>query len=542
MKPERITNYYTFDPDIIGTYLAKNDWVGCWTYVCEIIESLSTIRNFGMNMMLQGDLNAEESRRQVEEFGRLLWELIFVLLQDSTTRIPDKSFFRLMSCHETLHSLCYLYGSPDVAQFIFPILDKKKTLTDIEQKKLLLLFDMRMECDIVSILRRTDTNYRVAAIAAYSNYVSIYDTNIYQNKIRIYELRHDLVKSYGEIDVLNTAVSAYFNCSYLDIPNRHIIKDNINKSVQLYINGLQRDIKRIKAQLSGTVGVGVREKPRMIVLMDFLYKNHAMTRSWSEWVRSLSTEFDVTVMVSESRIGEDVDKIFDDIRTFKTIQEMIALCQLMSPDICVFPSVGMTFQSVVASNMRLAPVQIMGLGHPATTYSPYIDFVYGPRELYHPDAFPTDRYIIDNSPYKFFPLLPKEEVLSIQKKDASDDNKNIVRVAIVGTAIKLSNPFINLLREIETEASYEIHFEFSMASVGVDTLCLQKFLNNNFKHVTFYGACSYPEYLSHLKDADIVLNPFPFGHTNTVIDTMLMGIPCVCAVRLNQTDLRKCRG
>ena len=30
-----------------------------------------------------------------------------------------------------------------------------------------------------------------------------------------------------------------------------------------------------------------------------------------------------------------------------------------------------------------------------------------------------------------------------------------------------------------------------------------------------------------MMNADIILNPFPFGHTNTIIDTLLLGKPCI---------------
>ena len=527
MQLQRITNYYTFDPDIIANCLVKNDWAGCWEYICEIIESLSSVKNYAINAMMQKDIQAEDKKLVIQEFGKLLGEVIFTLLSDPATRIPDKNFFRLMGSHETLHNLFYLFGQLDVSPIISSLLSQNKTLSDGQQKKLLLLIDMHADLDIVHILKRTDTVYRMPAVVAYLNYNAIYNENVYQNKIKIYALRHDLAKSYNEMTAFSMVASAYFTSSYLDIPDRHIIKDNINKSVQLYIGSIQREIKKSKAFLEKTWSIEGSDKPKMIVLMDYISKDHSMTRSWSEWIRSLSTEFDVTVMVQDTKITSDAEGIFEKIKIFQSIYEMIAFCQLMAPEVCIFPAVGMTYPSIIGANMRLAPLQIMGLGHPATSYSPYIDFVYGPEEMYHADAFPTDRYFIDNSPYKFFPILSKEEILSMRKLPVTTASKDTVRVAIVGTIIKISSPFIQMLNEIEAESEFDIHFEFSIMSVGIDTLCLQKFLKQNFKNITYHGASSYRDFLSRLRDADVILNPFPFGHTNTLIDTMLMGKPCV---------------
>lgn len=39
------------------------------------------------------------------------------------------------------------------------------------------------------------------------------------------------------------------------------------------------------------------------------------------------------------------------------------------------PSIGMDLTAIFASNIRLAPVQVIALGHPATTHSDFIEYV-----------------------------------------------------------------------------------------------------------------------------------------------------------------------
>ena len=39
------------------------------------------------------------------------------------------------------------------------------------------------------------------------------------------------------------------------------------------------------------------------------------------------------------------------------------------------PSIGMDLTAIFASNTRLAPVQVIALGHPATTHSDFIEYV-----------------------------------------------------------------------------------------------------------------------------------------------------------------------
>lgn len=526
MTIQRSTNYYTFDPEVLGGYLSAGDWNGCWTYICEIVESLSSVKNISVNLLMQKDLEVDENRRRIEAFGKLLGELVYTLLDDEGTRIPDKCFYRLITSHESIHNLIYLFGGVSPQDSVNRMISQKKELSEAQQKRLALLIDLRQEQDIVSNLRRIDGKYRMAAVVAFLNYVSIADHNVYENKIKTYALRHDLVKAYGDLATLMSAVTAYFNCSYLDTPDRHVIKDSINKAFQLYIKNSERELKRSRVSADSINAFSHNGKPRMIVVMDFLYRNHAMTRSWAEWIKSLSSEFDVTIMANKSKAGDDISDLFEKIVLFQNVNELVAFAKMIIPEVCIFPSVGMTFFSVIASNMRLAPLQIMGLGHPATSYSPFIDFVYGPKEMYSPEAFPTDRYIVDNAPYKFFPILSREEILSIQPHQTPRED-NVIRVSVVGSNVKISAPFIKLLKEIEQESSYSIHFNFHIGSVGLDTLCMQKYLRTQFKNISYSGFRNYRDYLMEIKEADIVLNPFPFGHTNTLIDTLLMGIPCV---------------
>ena len=61
----------------------------------------------------------------------------------------------------------------------------------------------------------------------------------------------------------------------------------------------------------------------------------------------------------------------------------------------------------------------------------------------------------------------------------------------------------------------------------MDTLFAEKFFYSRFENCKYYGWQPYSEYLQSMLETDIVLNPFPFGHTNTLIDTLIMGKPCV---------------
>lgn len=530
MASAPIVNYYTFSPTTVEAYLSKNDWAGCWEYLAEILKSFSSVFNPRINIMLQKDLEDAQQKSNVENFGKLLGELIFALLCDTSIRIPDKNFFALIKFHEVLHNLFALCGVEHTNEVVENILTSSKKLSDMEQKRILLLISLRQPIDIVAVLKRTNSKYRVSAYLSYMAYQSLYDRHVCENKIALYALRYDFERCYTNFDDLTTALVAYFNCSYLNIPERHVIKQNINKSIQKFVKSYQDqpDYKKfLRSGLEKIKPVPKGSKPRMAIVMEVFSKNHAMVRSWGAWINSLQSEFDTIIFTKVSKANDCVETDFGPVETFTGLGEFLLLFKKYQPDVLMLPSVGMEFFGITAANMRLAEVQIMGLGHPATTMSENIDFVYGPRQMYCGNAFPHEIFIMDNAPYKFVANLSKDEMMAIPTSKREIGSKLPLRVAVVGMPVKFSAPFIEFLNDLQKEAKFDIHFSFHIGSVGLETLCFSQSLAKTFPACSFYGYKSYKDYLHALATADIVLNPFPFGHTNTLIDTMLLGKPCI---------------
>lgn len=527
MQNAHSTSIYNFSPDAVISCLSSGDWVGCWNYLRELLENLTSTSNIHLNVSLQNDFSNEDKKKYATDFGALAGELILALLTDPSSQIPDKNFMDLIRFHETLHNLFYLFGLEDTDKAVETILASGKRLSDTQQKKLLLLLSLNTDLDIVSILKRIEAKYRVPSVTTYLSYMKIVEKNIYNNKVQLYALRADVERTYTDYNIFTVALFSYFTCSYMNNPNKHSLKENVNATVQKYLATAQAEFRSIQRKPRDPLNIELTDgKPVLAVFLEAFTKGHAMNRSWGDWVNSLKSEFNVILLIPKHKCSDDM-KQQQNILPFGTKEEMVKLFHDLQPDILVFPSVGMDMSGLVASNMRLAPLQIMALGHPATTMSPYIDFVYGQSCLYNEAAFPKDKYIADDSPYRFIPYLSKEEILAIDIPTRKPQDTSPLKVSIVGSNLKISYPFIQLLQEIEAESAFEIHFSFHLGSVGMDSLYLQKFLSRTFKKITFYGYQSYSQYFDSIKTADIVLNPFPFGHTNTIIDTLLLGKPCI---------------
>lgn len=521
------TSLNTFNPDIVFAHLQRNDWAGCWDYLQQLLESFSPTLNMAQSRALQDELQDQDRKAHIENFGALAGELILSLLTSPDSKLPDKNFLGLINCHEVLHNLFSLNGLKlgDVA--IQTLLQTHKSLTDTQQKKILLLLSLATDLDIVAVLRRIDIKYRVPALCAYFAYSGIFETKVYENKIKLYALRHDLEKGEMDIQTLSAALSAYFKCSYLDFPDKHRLKENINTAMQKFLNGYSRDFRRLRNAPRQEIVTKEAGKPHLVVLLEILSRGHAMTRSWGEWIKSLSSHFTVSILLQEETVDPAMRNEFPNVVTYSSLGEFVSALHNIQPEVLALPSAGMSFWGVAAANMRLAPIQIMGLGHPASTMSPYIDYVFGQSQLYQPQAFVTEKFIIDDSPYRFIPVMSKEQVLAqpVSRREAGDDRP--IRIAVVGTRQKITAPFLSLLQTIEQESPHPLHFSFHLGTAGLDTLHMQQSFKGIFKNFTFHGYQSYEAYFTAMQAAELVLNPFPFGHTNTLIDTLLLGKPSV---------------
>ncbi len=526
------TNLYDFDPDYVGRMISENNWLACWEYMGQIIENLTLNANTEallFSLRLQKDFEDEKKKQYVKDFGALLGELFLFLLTTPASLVPDKSFYRIIFYHEVIHSLFYIYDLDNTDEAVKTILgDGRKKLSSSEQKKLLLLLSLNTSLDIVAIMKSIESRYKTPALISYFSHRKIFRANNYNNKIRLYELRKEFERAHETTGGLVNSTNVFFLSSYLNIPERHIIKQNINASYRTYLstqNKVVREIRKLPPERS-RFNLKDDRKTVMVFAEDFS-KNHAMYRCYGGHVKSIEEHFNVVLVLPLDKPHEGLEKEFQNFATFRDMGELYKLAHDIQPDILYMPSVGMRIYNIFFANLRIAPIQIQSLGHPATTMSEFIDYMIGPGSIYDERAFPTDIYVNDKTPGCYIPLISREKFFAPAEEAPKTENKKTIKVAVVGTDIKVSYPFFNLLKNLVEESPFEIHVSFMMGIGGIDSLYIEKYLQENFKNSTYHGWQPYEDYIKAIKGVDIVLNSFPFGHTNTIIDTLMCGKPCL---------------
>ncbi|OAJ63653.1 hypothetical protein [Paraburkholderia ginsengiterrae] len=338
------------------------------------------------------------------------------------------------------------------------------------------------------------------------------------------------LRQIDDLDDLPTALlhNAYMFCSYADTPRRHEIKRDINALVRRKLHQLGL------TDLPVTAGPRKRHggKPLMVVVLEWFGGAHSIYRTHSRTVEAAREHFEVVAFSFGYAIDNIGRAVFDRCieleapdylgECLKTIRDFAAAEQ---PDVLYMPSVGMFALTVFMSNLRIAPLQIAGLGHPATTHSDKIDYVSVEEDYVGDPACFSERLMMlpkDGQPYRPSVALP-DIVAEIPL------SRETLEVVVTASAMKLNPGFLQACREIGERATTPVEFHFmSGVHAGLPLERMREVIGRALPHAIVHGFHDYASYLARVNRANLFLSPFPFGNTNGIVDALTLGLPGVC--------------
>ena len=178
-------------------------------------------------------------------------------------------------------------------------------------------------------------------------------------------------------------------------------------------------------------------------------------------------------------------------------------------------------------SQRLAPIQAIALGHPATTHSDFIEYVIVEDDYVgSEDCFSEKLLRLPKDALPYVPSALAPEKVNYLLRKAPD----VVNIGIAATTMKLNPKFLETLRIIRDTAKVKVHFHFALGqSFGVAHPYVKWFIEQYLgDSATAHAHAPYHQYLSILHQCDMMLNPFPFGNTNGIIDMVTLGLIGVC--------------
>lgn len=316
---------------------------------------------------------------------------------------------------------------------------------------------------------------------------------------------------------------AYMGCSYADARHKHQIKRAMNDLCRRYLEG--RGVT--DAELPDPRRP-VKKRPTVIVMAELYDSKHAMHRCYGGAIQSLKKHFKTIYMSPTGTCDEKLVGMFDkvDNTKFDVRKPELFIDKMKSyrPDIVYYPSIGMRLVSILASNVRIAPIQFMTFGHPATTMSPHIDYAVLVEGQLGDESLINEKIL-------YRPSAPRWH----RRHDAEDIAPNVrrnpatIRIAIPAWSRKVTPRFLATCAEIHKRAAAKgkaVEFYFFPNGRGV----LYQAFARRVKQLLpgkILPRTDYNQYISWLNECDIFLSTFPFGATNGIIDAALQGLPVV---------------
>jgi hypothetical protein len=201
------------------------------------------------------------------------------------------------------------------------------------------------------------------------------------------------------------------------------------------------------------------------------------------------------------------------------------------PDLIYYPSLGMALWWVVLASARLAPVQVMTLGHPASSRSPNMDYVVCERGSVGDDRLFSERIVeVPESSMRF---VPRGDAALPPPDPEYQWMPETVRIAVPAMLCKLNPAFMRAAALTESKcnaAGQKVEFHFFVNMIGVNLHQAAAEIREWLPTAKVYERADYVTYASHLRRCHMHLSTFPFGGTNSNLDSLLLGLPVVTMV------------
>ena len=332
-----------------------------------------------------------------------------------------------------------------------------------------------------------------------------------------------------DLDELPIAILQDVNmhCSYANRRDRHEVKKDLNIIIRKKIlkEGWQ-DTTTVQPKATDN-------KPVMLVVLEWFSSSHSIYRTHSTSLRAARDKFKLVGMGYDNIVDATGKAVFDDFVIIdrgmisSELQQVKLLAEKHTAQILYMPSVGMFPITIFLANVRVAPLQLMALGHPATTHSPMIDYVVVEDDYVGDESCFSERLMRlpkDALPYVASAAVPLNLIPYLR------ENPAIVKIAVCVTTMKINADFLHTCSTIaaRTATPVEFHFMVGQASDLVYPQVVRFVASILGKKGVVHPQQAYTDYMSCINQCDMFINPFPFGNTNGVIDVVTLGQVGVC--------------
>jgi HMW1 domain 2 len=353
----------------------------------------------------------------------------------------------------------------------------------------------------------------------------------HEKRERLLEWLPGALDTIDDLDELPTAAvcGAYMHCSYSTSPDRHAIKRSINRLVRKKLDTL--GLLGHEASVARTRIKG--RKPVMLVVLEWFSGGHSIYRTHSRTMLAARKHFEVVAIGEAQHVDDAGRAIFDRFVEFEhpeyigdCIRQIQDIATREKPDVLYIPSVGMFSHTIFLANLRVAPLQIAGLGHPATMHAAHMDYVSVEEDFVGDPACFSEKML--RLPKDGQPYVPSKLLTNVVPSVPA--RGDVVNIGVTASAMKINPHFLETCKTIADTARVPVKFHFMTCwNESIDLAYVRKSIYATLPEskVDVYGSLSYPDYLKILNTMDMFVSPFPFGNTNGIVDSFTVGLPGV---------------
>ena len=273
--------------------------------------------------------------------------------------------------------------------------------------------------------------------------------------------------------------------------------------------------------------------PKIGIISQHFY-NHSVMDFYKNTLINFPDEFHITMInISPFFIDETTRKLksrADEYYQLSTnhdeIIHLVTQCQF---DMIIYPEVGMSPCIYYLSMCRLAPIQTSIIGHPETSGSSQIDYYVSWKHFHNKD--PKDDFTeqviqLHDIPvcYDFpkFKSLKKEvEIPGLPK----GGKLFFIPMMIFKIHPIFDDVIVNIIKENPNFFIMIVEYK-GMERVIIDRLKKQ-LSKKQLNQLIFSPHLKKDEYFFVLRKADVILETFPFGGGNTMLQALAVGTPYV---------------
>jgi hypothetical protein len=445
--------------------------------------------------------------------------------------LSEHAFRRLIGRHRWLHALfaSSSFGNADHLLNRLGLSGSREALEQADAPGLLtfcLLYgqESRLPVDLTALFRRSPTLACALAIALLSNRIVVTPA-AHQKRERLLKWTAEALDQLPGMDGLpwEVLIDLFMHCSYADDPQKHEIKKPLNRLLRRHLAALGFADPPLAPPVGG--------RQTVFVVLEWFHQTHSIMRTHSRSLLALKQHYRLVGLGPARMVDETGRAVFDEYHEFAPLDSSLSfldgvldLVREHRPAAVYYPSVGMAIYSLVLINLRLAPFQCMALGHPATTHSDKIDCALVEEDYIGDPGLFSERLVAlprNAIPY-LEPRIPHP--LAAPRKAGGP-----VRIAVPASLMKLNPRFLHTCRTVQERASREVEFHIMpVGCIGVAHAYLETSIHALLPGAKVHRTLPYAQYMQNIAACDLFANPFPFGNTNGIVDTVFCGLPGVC--------------